>query len=99
MVAVPRGCQVQLAPFHFSIALHFKLQSSNTRVILFDMTKLLEQVIERLRRLPKYMQDSAARALISQLDEEPEPGDRKTIDAGRRALERGDFYETRRLEA
>jgi len=35
------------------------------------MTKLLKQAIERLRQLPKEMQDSAARAVILQLEEEP----------------------------
>lgn len=33
------------------------------------MTTLLEQAIERLRDLPEDMQDSAARALIFQLDQ------------------------------
>lgn len=34
------------------------------------MTKLLDQAIERLRRLPVPMQDSAARTSIRQLEEE-----------------------------
>jgi hypothetical protein len=55
------------------------------------MTKLLEQAINRLRQLPEPMQDSAARALITQLEEEPEPGDRDAIAEGRRDFERGDF--------
>jgi hypothetical protein len=55
------------------------------------MTKLLEQAIDRLRQLPEPMQDSAARALITQLEEEPEPGDRDAIAEGRRDFERGDF--------
>lgn len=46
-------------------------------------TKLLEEAIERLRALPKPMQDSAARALIMQFEEEPEDGDRAAISAGR----------------
>lgn len=37
------------------------------------MTKLLEAAIESLRQLPEEMQDSAARALIVQMEEEPEP--------------------------
>lgn len=37
------------------------------------MTKLLDEAIERLRQLPATMQDSAARVLIRQLEEEPEP--------------------------
>jgi len=43
------------------------------------MTKLLQQAIERLRQLPPDAQDSAARALMQQLEEEPEPGDLETI--------------------
>lgn len=37
------------------------------------------------------MQDSAARAVILQLEEEPEPGDIEAIEEGRREFERGDF--------
>ena len=37
------------------------------------MTKLLDEAIDRLRQLPEGMQDAAARALITQLEEEPEP--------------------------
>ena len=55
------------------------------------MTKLLDEAIARLRQLPATVQDSAARALILQLEEEPEPGDREAIAAGRRDFERGDF--------
>jgi hypothetical protein len=55
------------------------------------MTKLLEQAIEHLRQLPEEMQDTAARALISQLEEEPEPGDLEAIAEGRAAFDRGDF--------
>jgi hypothetical protein len=55
------------------------------------MTKLLQQAIERLRQLSPDAQDSAARALISQLEEEPEPGDREAIDMGRQDFDRGDF--------
>ena len=55
------------------------------------MTELLEQAINRLRQLPEPMQDSAARALITQLEEEPEPGDRDAIAEGRRDFRRGDF--------
>ena len=43
------------------------------------MTKLLEEAIHRLRQLPDTMQDSAARAVIQQLEEEPEPGDREAV--------------------
>jgi hypothetical protein len=52
------------------------------------MTKLLEEAIDRLRLLPTPMQDSAARAVILQLEEEPEPGDREE---GQREFEGGDF--------
>jgi predicted transcriptional regulator len=55
------------------------------------MTKLLEQTIERLRHLSENLQDSAARALISQLGEEPEPGDLEDIKKGREDFARGDF--------
>jgi hypothetical protein len=37
------------------------------------------------------MQDSAARALLRQLEEEPEPGDREAIEQGREDFRRGDF--------
>lgn len=55
------------------------------------MTRLLEEAIDRLRQLPEGMQDAAARALMMQLEEEPEPGDLEAIAAGRRDFERGDF--------
>jgi hypothetical protein len=55
------------------------------------MTKLLEQAIGRLRQLPPDAQDSAARALISQLEEEPEPGDLEAIKQGREDFARGNF--------
>ncbi|HEY1474016.1 MAG TPA: hypothetical protein VGF53_08035 [Pseudolabrys sp.] len=55
------------------------------------MTKLLEQAIERLRQLPENMQDSAARTLISQLEEDPEPGDRAAVDEGRKEFQNGNF--------
>ena len=37
--------------------------------IISNMTTLLEQAVERLRQLPERMQNSAARALIFQLDQ------------------------------
>jgi hypothetical protein len=55
------------------------------------MTRLLEEAIHKLRQLPETMQDSAARAVISQLEEEPEPGDAEAITAGRADFERGDY--------
>jgi hypothetical protein len=68
-----------------------RLGRSRRHVILHSMTKLLEEAIHRLRQLPAAMQDSAARAMIQQLEEEPEPGDREAIAAGRNDFERGDF--------
>jgi hypothetical protein len=53
-------------------------------------TKLLEEAIDRLRRLPETMQNYAARALITQLEEEPEPGDLAAIAEGRMQIQRGD---------
>jgi hypothetical protein len=56
-----------------------------------SMTKLLEEAIAHLRQLPADMQDSAARVLISQFEEEPEPGDLDAIAESRAAFDRGDF--------
>jgi hypothetical protein len=47
------------------------------------MTRLLEEAIDRLRHLPAPMQDSAARAVILQLEEEPEPSDLEATDEAR----------------
>jgi len=55
------------------------------------MTKLLEEAILRLRQLPEPMQESAARAVILQLEEEPEPGDLEAVASGREEFLRGDF--------
>lgn len=55
------------------------------------MTKLLQEAIDRLRKLPDSMQDRAARALIMQLEEEPEPGDHEAITEGRLEFQRGEF--------
>lgn len=49
------------------------------------MSKLLEETIIRLRALPVDMQDTVARQLIRQMEEEPEPGDREVIEEGREA--------------
>jgi len=51
------------------------------------MTKLLEQAIGRLRQLPEEMQG----AVMSQLEEEPEPGDLEAIKQGREDFARGDY--------
>lgn len=55
------------------------------------MTKLLEDAIQLLRELPEPMQDSAARTVLRQWEEEPEPGDFEAVAEGRRDFERGDF--------
>ena len=52
------------------------------------MTKLLDEAIHRLRQLPAPLQDSAARAVILQLEEEPEPGDREAVAGFRSTGER-----------
>ena len=50
------------------------------------MTKLLEQAVAHLRQLPDDMQDTAARAIISQIEEEPEPGDLEAVAEGSRRV-------------
>lgn len=55
------------------------------------MTKLLEETFDWLRQLPDSMQDSAARSMMSQLQEELEPGDAEDLAEGRRDFTRGDF--------
>ena len=64
----------------------------------FCMTKLLEEAIQRLRQLPAAMQDTAARAVILQLEEEPEPGDREAITAGWDEYQRGEFVTLDQLQ-
>jgi hypothetical protein len=54
------------------------------------MSRLLDEAIDRLRQLPEGMQDAAARALIMQLEEEPEPGDLEEIAEGWKDYQRGD---------
>lgn len=55
------------------------------------MTKLLDEAIRCLRQLPDDLQDAVARALMMQLQEEPERGDRAAIAEGRSDYERGEF--------
>jgi predicted transcriptional regulator len=55
------------------------------------VTKLLEQAVQRLRQLPDTVQDSAARVIIAQLEEEPEPGDLEAIRAGREDFAHGRY--------
>jgi hypothetical protein len=68
-----------------------KISSINLICYNFYVTKLLQQAIARLRELPDDMQDSAARVLISQLEEDPEPGDLEAIKEGREDFARGAF--------
>jgi hypothetical protein len=58
---------------------------------LYPMTELLKEAIRRLRKLPAPVQDSAARAMLLQLEEEPELGDREAIIEGWLEYQRGDF--------
>jgi hypothetical protein len=62
------------------------------------MTKLLEQAIKQLRQLPEQMQDSAARAVLLQLEEEPEAGDLEAIAEGRAQIGHGEFITLEQLE-
>jgi hypothetical protein len=62
-----------------------------------SMTKLLEEAIHRLRQLPETMQDSAARAVIHQLEEEPEPGDREAMAEGWDEYRRGEVVTLEQL--
>jgi hypothetical protein len=55
------------------------------------MTKLLDEAIDRLRKLPSSVQDRAARAMLFQLEEELEPGDREAAAVGRNGFENRDF--------
>jgi hypothetical protein len=55
------------------------------------MTRLLQQAIDRLKQLPEPLQNRAARALIAQLEEEPEPDDLAAIEEGRMEMQRGDY--------
>ena len=55
------------------------------------MTKLLDEAVDRLRQLPESVQDVAARALMQQLEEQPEPGDLEAIEVGWGEYQRGDF--------
>jgi hypothetical protein len=62
------------------------------------MSKLLKEAIARLRELPDAVQDSAARALITLIEEEPEPADFAAIAEGQRAYDRGEFFSSRPME-
>jgi hypothetical protein len=62
------------------------------------MTKLLKQAIEALRQLPEEMQDTAARALLMEIEEAPEPNDLEAMAAGWEEYKRGDFVTLHQLE-
>ena len=66
--------------------------------MISHMTKLLDQAIQQLRQLPEEMQDSAARAVMLQLEEDPEPGDLEAIAEGRAQIERGEFITLAQLD-
>jgi hypothetical protein len=50
---------------------------------------LPDEAIGRLRQLPIAMQDGAARTLMRQLEEEPEPGDHEALEAAQAEFENG----------
>ena len=54
-------------------------------------TKLLEQVIERVRELPEHEQDIAAAEMLGYLADFPTADERIAISAGLDAFERGNF--------
>ena len=53
------------------------------------MTKLLEKVIARLRKMPNAVQDLAAARLLRLANERPEPDELAAISEGRRAFPLG----------
>ena len=55
------------------------------------MTKLLEEAIARLRKMPDVVQDLAAQRLLHHVDETPEPDELAAIEQGRRAFALGEF--------
>ena len=55
------------------------------------MSKLLENAIAEVRKLPDEVQDLAAARLMEYFDEAPSDADRVSIDEARDAYERGDF--------
>ena len=65
--------------------------------ILLCVTKLLEDAFDQLRQLPESVQDGVARAVIFQLEEQPEPGDLEAIEAGWHEYQRGDLITHQQL--
>ena len=55
------------------------------------MSKLLEKVIAKVRKLPDDEQDLVAGRLMEHFDEAPSDADRVSIDEAREAYENGDF--------
>jgi hypothetical protein len=55
------------------------------------MTKLLEEVIARLRNMPDAVQDLAASRLLRHVDDEPESDELNAIAGGRQEFVGGDF--------
>jgi hypothetical protein len=55
------------------------------------MSKLLENTITKLRKLPKNLQDMAAERIIEYVDESPSAAGRVSIDEAREAYTNGDF--------
>jgi len=62
-----------------------------------NMTKLLEQAIERVRQLPEAEQDMAAAELIGYLADFPTSEERSAIADGRHAFERGEYISLEQL--
>jgi len=59
--------------------------------MLFCMSKLLDQAVERARELPEHERDMAAAELIGYLADFPTPWERAAIAEGRAAYQRGEF--------
>ena len=55
------------------------------------MTKLLEDTIARLRKMPDVVQDLAAQRLLQHVDELPEQSDLAAIAEGRSAFTSGEL--------
>lgn len=55
------------------------------------MTKLLEEAIQSLQQFPDEVQEHVARIILSQIEEEPEPGDHEALEEARREFANGDF--------
>ena len=72
--------------------------------ILSNMTKLLEQAVERIRTLPSEHQDEMARVLLRLADAEVEPvllsaNERVAIERSKAAAARGEFASDEEVHA